>query len=161
MKLLVKLHEICSASRTLDEVFVKLKEIENPGHPYDFVEVWVPSRGWEWPKKSKTPCHKKKFKFLWQNWATVEDTCIPSTILRIRIPVRTCRTVGAKYIPRFFARSRSPPRSPTTRRITGARTGVSARTGNIVRIVQYWSQMQIPTVLGRWELWDREEWIPL
>jgi len=21
--------------------------------------------------------------------------------------------------------------------------------------------MQIPTVLGRWELWDREEWIPL
>ena len=24
-----------------DEVFVKLKEIENPGHPYDFVSVWV------------------------------------------------------------------------------------------------------------------------
>jgi hypothetical protein len=30
-----------------DEVFVNLKEIENPGHPYDFVEVWVAGRRWE------------------------------------------------------------------------------------------------------------------
>jgi hypothetical protein len=29
-----------------DEVFVKLKEIENPGHPNDFVSVWVAGRGW-------------------------------------------------------------------------------------------------------------------
>ncbi len=28
-----------------DEVFVKLKEIENPGHPYDFVKVWVAGSG--------------------------------------------------------------------------------------------------------------------
>jgi len=26
------------------EVFVKFKEIENPGHPYDFVPVWVTGR---------------------------------------------------------------------------------------------------------------------
>ena len=36
-----------------DEVFVKLKEIENPGHPYDFVPVWVAGRGWSDQKKSK------------------------------------------------------------------------------------------------------------
>ncbi len=36
-----------------DEVFVKLKEIENPGHPYDFVPVWVTGRGWSDQKKSK------------------------------------------------------------------------------------------------------------
>ena len=36
-----------------DEVFVKLKEIENPGHPYDFVSVWVPGRGWSDQKKPK------------------------------------------------------------------------------------------------------------
>jgi hypothetical protein len=36
-----------------DEVFVKLKEIENPGHAYDFVPVWVAGRGWSDQKKSK------------------------------------------------------------------------------------------------------------
>ena len=29
-----------------DEVFVKLKESENPGHPNDFVSVWVAGQGW-------------------------------------------------------------------------------------------------------------------
>jgi hypothetical protein len=43
MNFLVKLHEVCRV-REVDEVFVKLKEIENPGHPYDFVKVWVAGR---------------------------------------------------------------------------------------------------------------------
>jgi hypothetical protein len=34
----VEFHEV-------DEVFVKLKEIENHGHPN--VQVWVAGRGWE------------------------------------------------------------------------------------------------------------------
>jgi hypothetical protein len=47
-----------------DEVFVKLKEIENPGHPYDFVQVWVAGvGGGSDPKKSKA--HESPFFFLW------------------------------------------------------------------------------------------------
>jgi hypothetical protein len=36
-----------------DEVFMKFKKIENPGHPYDFVQVWVAGLGWSEQKKSK------------------------------------------------------------------------------------------------------------
>ncbi len=41
----------------LDEVFVKLKEISNPGHPH---EVWVPGVGGGWPKKIEGGGLKKK-----------------------------------------------------------------------------------------------------
>ncbi len=37
---------------------MKLKEIENPGHPYDFVPVWVAGRGWSDQKKSKMGKHR-------------------------------------------------------------------------------------------------------
>jgi hypothetical protein len=65
MNFLVKLHEVCRLSRTkffhVDEVFVKIKEIENPGHPYDFVEVWVSGSGVGVTKKNQRyACHKKK-----------------------------------------------------------------------------------------------------
>ncbi len=75
-----------SWSDEVGEVFVKLKEIENPGHA--------------------RVSQQKKFKFLWQIWSTVQYTWRPSTILNSNIPVRD---VGSKYIPRFFVPS--APRS--------------------------------------------------
>jgi hypothetical protein len=90
----------------LDEVFVKFKEISNPGVLTIRTSVGARGSGGVTEKNRRRRPQKKNPIFYWQTWATVHHVCSPSTILRSSIPVRD---VGAKYIPRFFAPS--APRS--------------------------------------------------
>jgi hypothetical protein len=47
-----------------DEVFVKFKEISNPGHPHDSCKCGCPGVGGSDRKKSKEEVSKKKILFL-------------------------------------------------------------------------------------------------
>jgi hypothetical protein len=89
---------LTSFTREVDVRENDVKKIENPAHPYDFVQVWGTVGGGSEPKKSNA--HAKKKKFMSQS--TVQHAGNPSTILSSGMSVRD---VGSKCIPRFFVPS--------------------------------------------------------